>query len=88
MQEIVRRKNLDHKHIVNLKFQDNYKVSGIFKKKSLAYCFYFIPQDRLIDDVYGGNMGKFKPNNLEDLLITQVTLVNISVLYIYYAKVS
>lgn len=73
MKQIVQRKNLENKHIVNLKFQENYNVSGWVKKKNLAYCFFFVPEFRLIEDVYGGNMGKFKGNDLEDLIISQVT---------------
>ena len=72
MKQIIKRKNLDHKHIINLKFQENYNVSGWFKKKNLAYCFYFIPENNLKEDFYGRNLGDFDGLQLEDLLISQV----------------
>lgn len=73
MQQIIRRKNLDHKHIAKLKYQDNYKASGVFKSKSLAYCFYFIPRFNLGRDMYGGDLSAFSPLHLEDLLMSQVS---------------
>jgi hypothetical protein len=73
MQEIIKRKNLENKHIISLKFQENYNVSGWFKKKNLAYCFYFIPEYNLYEDFYGRNLGDFDAIQLEDLIISQVT---------------
>ena len=75
MREIIKRKNMEDKNIVNMKFQENYNVSGWFKKKKLAYCFYFIPEFHLYQDVYGGNMSMFNPNTMEDLLTSQVDLL-------------
>lgn len=72
MQQIIDRKNLEHKHLVSLKVQDNYKASGMFKSKHLAYCFYFIPKYNLHNDFYGGDLSNFTPMDLEDLLMSQV----------------
>lgn len=73
MFEIMKRKMIMSKHIVEMEFLKNYKISTMFTKKNLAYCFFHIPKNNLQDTISRGEQVKFQGKELESLMVSQVT---------------
>jgi hypothetical protein len=72
MFEILKRKMIISKHIVQMEFLKNYKISTMFTKKNLAYCFFHIPKYNLQETIDKKEAVIFKGKQLESLLISQV----------------
>lgn len=73
--QINQRKALTSKHLVPMSFMNVYKISRVFKKKSLAYCFFHVPKYCLQDSIDKDENFLFNGRQLEQLLVSQVRRV-------------
>ena len=74
MFEITKRKFIMCKEIVKMEFLKNYKISTLFTKKNLAYCFFHVPKFCLQDNIDKNEAFNFQGKQLQSLMVSQVLL--------------